>query len=385
MSIKSVLGLESDKKVRYGFVALGDIAQEAMLPGVAHTGNSEISAFVTADPEKARLVGKRYNVSDSYTYEQFDELLHSGKVDAIYLSTPNDRHAEFAVPALKAGIHVLVEKPLEVSTARCQEILDAQKTTSAKLMVAYRLHFEPATLDLIRKIRAGELGHVHLFSSTFSQMVSPDNHRAKNGIASGALLDMAPYPINASRYVFDDEPTAVISAVGTRHPESGLGDFDHTVAVTLEFPGARLAQFIVSYFASSTNAFFAIGTEGNVLMNPSYLYGNPLEQRLTTADGQDHESFKNTDHFGGELAYFSDCILNDRDPEPNGEEGYADVRVIEGILESLKTGGRVELPPFARSRRIDPEAQERKFGARKPPDLVHASNPGKGVDKMAKN
>ena len=385
MSIKSALGLESEKRVRYGFVALGDIAQEAMLPGVAHTGNSEVTAFVTSDGEKARAVGDRYGVKTSYTYEQFDQMLKSGIVDAIYLSTPNDRHAEFAVPALEAGIHVLVEKPLEISTAKCQKILDAQKMSSAKLMVAYRLHFEPATLDLIRKIRAGDLGHVHLFSSTFSQMVSPDNHRAKNGVASGTLLDMAPYPINASRYVFEDEPTTVVSAVGTRHPESGLGDFDDTIAVTLKFPRGRLAQFVVSYFGSSTNAFFAIGTKGNVLMNPSYLYGSPLEQTTTTDDGKQHKSFKNTDHFGGELAYFSDCILNDREPEPNGEEGYADVRVIEGILESLKTGESVELAPFSRTRRVDPDAQERTLAAKKSPELVNVSNPGRGVDKVPKN
>ena len=385
MGIKAVLGLESEKKVRYAFVALGDIAQEAMLPGVAHTGNSEVAALVTADPEKARALADRYEVKATYAYEQFDELIQSGTVDAIYLSTPNARHAEFAVPALRAGIHVLVEKPLETSTAKCQEIQAAQKSSSAKLMVAYRLHFEPATLNLIRKIRSGELGEVHLFSSTFSQMVSPDNHRAKNGVASGTLLDMAPYPINAARYVFEDEPTEVVSAAGTRHPESGLGDFDHSVAVTLKFPAGKLAQFVVSYYGSSTNSFFAIGTKGNVQMNPSYLYGVPLEQSVTTGDGQTHESFKNTDHFGGELAYFSDCILNGRDPEPDGEEGYADVRVIEGILEALKTGGRVVLPPFARTRRIDPDTQERTLAARKAPELVDASNPGRGIDKTPRN
>ncbi len=165
MSIISALGL--GRKVRYAIVALGDIAQEAMLPGVGHTGNSEITALVTGDPEKARGVGKQYGVQDSYGYDQFEEMLRSGKVDAIYLATPNWRHAEFAIPALKAGIHVLVEKPLEVSTAKCRDILEAQKASRAKLMVAYRLHFEPATLDAIDRVRSGELGELLLFNSTF--------------------------------------------------------------------------------------------------------------------------------------------------------------------------------------------------------------------------
>ena len=218
MSIKSALGLESEKKVRYAIVALGDIAQEALLPGVAHTGNSEVTAFVTADPEKAEKVGKLYDVATSYSYEHFDELLQSGKIDAIYLATPNWRHLEFIVPALKAGIHVLVEKPLEVTSAKCKEIIAAQKASSAKLMVAYRLHFEPATLSMIERVRSGELGDVHLFTSTFAQMVSPDNHRAKNGDLAGPVLDMGPYPVNAARYVFSAEPDSVL-AVGTRHPK----------------------------------------------------------------------------------------------------------------------------------------------------------------------
>ena len=385
MSILSTLGLSSGKKVRYGIVSLGDIVQEAMLPGVKHTGNSEVTALVTGDPEKARGVGEQYGVADAYDYSQFEQMLQSGKVDAIYLATPNWRHAEFAIPALKAGIHVLVEKPMEVSTAKCQEILDAQKASQAKLMVAYRLHFEPATLDLISKIRGGELGQVTLFSSTFIQMVSPENHRAKNGIDAGPIFDMGPYPVNAARYVFGAEPTEVISAFGTRHPEAGLGDFDDTVAVTLRFPGERIAQFVISYYGNTLDTYAVVGTKGSVQMNPGYMYGKPLEQMVTIGESKSQQSFKNTDHFGGEMKYFSDCILNDRDPEPDGEEGYADVRVMEGIVEALRSGRPQELPPFNRSRRIDPSAQEQKLAAQKSPELVNTSNPGKGKEKVPKN
>src|SRR5436305_5523850 len=137
--------LGPDKKVRYAIVGLGDIAQEAMLPGVEHTGNSEVTAFVSSNPEKARELGKQYGITSCYSYEQFGDLLKSGTIVAIYLATPNWRHAEFIIPALRAGIHVLAEKPLEVNTAKCKEIIEAQRNWSAKLMVAYRLHFEPAT------------------------------------------------------------------------------------------------------------------------------------------------------------------------------------------------------------------------------------------------
>lgn len=385
MSLASALGLTSVRKVRYAFVALGDITQEAMLPGVAHTGNSEVVAFVTGDPEKARGVGKQYGVTNSYGYEQFGELVDSGKIDALYIATPNWRHAEFAIPALKAGIHVLVEKPLEISTAKCREILDVAKGSPAKLMVAYRLHFEPATLATIDLIRSGKLGDLLTFASTFTQMVSPENHRARSGIEAGPIFDMGPYPVNAARYVFGSEPTEVVSAVGVRHPEAGLGDFDDTVAVTLRFPGNRLAQFVLSYVGNTLDTYTVVGTKGSVEVNPGYMYGKSLERTVTIGGSKTHESFKNTDHFGGELRYFSDCILNDRHPECDGEEGYADVRVLEGIAKALRTGESVHLDPFDRSRRIDTDAQRQTLRAKASPELVNTSNPGKGKEKVPKN
>ncbi|GJE17007.1 Gfo/Idh/MocA family protein [Methylobacterium marchantiae] len=385
MSIASTLGLTSSRKVRYAFVALGDITQEAMLPGVKHTGNSEIVAFVTGDPEKARGVGEQYGVTDSYSYEQFGDLLASGTIDAIYLATPNWRHAEFAIPALKAGIHVLVEKPLEISVEKSNEIIAAQKASGAKLMVAYRLHFEPCTLATIDLIRAGDLGELLTFSSTFTQMVSPENHRAKNGIEAGPIFDMGPYPINAARYVFGDEPTEVVSAVGTRHPQAGLGGFDDTVAVTLRFPKDRLAQFVISYYGNTLDSYTVVGTKGSVEVNPGYMYGKPLERILTIGEDKRHDSFKNTDHFGGELKYFSDCILDDHEPEPDSEEGYADLRVIEGIVRALETGTSQVLEPFSRAKRIDTKAQEQTLTAQKSPKLINTANPGKGKDKVPLN
>ena len=375
MSVASVLGL--GRKVRYGIVSLGDIAQEAMLPAFGHSGNSVVAALVTDDSDKARAVAKRYGVDHCCGYDGYAALLSSGEIDAVYVAAPNWRHAEFAVPALEAGIHVLCEKPLEVSTAAARPIVAAAQASSAKLMVAYRLHFEPATLDAIRRIRAGELGELVAFTSCFGQMVDPANHRATNGEAAGPLLDMAPYPINATRYLFGEEPVAVAAAVASRHPDAGLSDMDDTIAVTLRFPGNRLAQFTVSYVTSGVDSLIVAGTKGSIHMSPAYGYHSPLEQNRIQGSKKTHESFKHTDQFGGELRYFSDCILHDREPEPDGEEGLADLRVVDGIREALRTGGAVDLPPFARTRRIDPDAQEQRLGGVSAPEPVNASSPAK--------
>lgn len=386
MGLQELVGLESDPKIRYAIVGLGDIAQEDMMPGFDHTGNSEITALVTSDRVKAEALGRKYDVKATFSYEQFAEALASGTFDAVYLATPNWRHAEFIVPALNAGIHVLAEKPLEVSTAKCKEVLEAETASKAKLMVAYRLHFEPATLDTIDTIRSGKLGEVHLFASTFTQLVDPENHRVKNGELAGPVFDMGPYPVNAARYIFEDEPIEVISAVGTKHSQSGFPqNFYDTVAVSLRFPGNKLAQFNLSYFGNPSNSLIAVGTEGAVELNPAYTFGKGLAQTITLGEKKEEHIFKNTDHFGGELKYFSDCILKDQHPEPDGEEGFADVRILEGIETALESGRSVELPPFKRSRRIDTERQKMTLSAVSTPELVHAGNPGRGAEKKPKN
>ncbi len=375
MGIKESLGLGSDKKIRYGIVGLGDIAQEAMMPGVSHTGNSEITALVTGDAVKARTLAEKYSVASCFDYEEFDKLLRTGVIDAVYIATPNWRHTEFAVPALQAGIHVLLEKPMEVSSAKCLQIIDAQKSSGAKLMLAYRLHFEPATLAVLDLARSGKLGAVRFFTSAFAQNVKPDNHRARSGAAAGPVFDMGPYPVNAARNLFGAEPVEVC-AIGSRNSDAGLGDFDDTVAVTLRFPENRLAQFTVSYAGNDIDSYTLVGSKGSVTVSPAFTYGKSLEYESMLGEDKKQESFKNTDQFGGEMKYFSDCILNGQDPEPDGEEGLLDVRVIEAIMRSLETGTKQTLEPAKRSKQIDLE-QEQKLSSVKAPEPVNAESPKK--------
>ena len=187
---------------------------------------------------------------------------------------------------------------------------------------------------------------------------------------------MAPYPINAVRYLFGEEPTEVVSCVASRHPEAGYGDLDDTFAVTLRFPGDKLAQFSVSYYGNSISSLIVAGTKGSIHLGPAFAFGKSLEQNVTIGDKQSHESFKSTDQFGGELKYFSDCILNEVDPEPDAEEGLADLRVIEGALRALASGRSEVLPAFERRRRID-LAQVQKLSMVKAPDPIGASGPNR--------
>ncbi len=170
----------SEQKIRYAVVAGGQISQQAFMPGIKQTDNSELVALVTGDPVKADKLAGLYGIK-AWSYEQYDELLRSGDIDAVYVATPNFLHAPFAVAALEAGIHVLLEKPMASSIEEAEQILAAQKKSGAKLMIAYRLHHEPGNVELFTRAGRGDFGELRSFSSTFAQNVAEENSRGHNG------------------------------------------------------------------------------------------------------------------------------------------------------------------------------------------------------------
>lgn len=145
-------------QVRYGIVGAGWIAQEAFMPAVAKAGNSRMTAIVSGSPDRARALGDQYGIDTIVGYDGYDRLLTSDLIDAVYIALPNSQHADYAVRALRAGKHVLVEKPLATTEAECAAIIDAAREGGAFVLTAYRLHHEPGTQETIRRIRAGEIG-----------------------------------------------------------------------------------------------------------------------------------------------------------------------------------------------------------------------------------
>jgi predicted dehydrogenase len=364
---------DAQGKVRYAVVAAGWISQGAFMPGVRQTDNSVMTALVTGDPLKADRLASNYGLK-SYSYEQFPQLLESGEIDAVYLATPNFRHREFAVPALEAGIHVLLEKPMAASEEDCLAIAEAAKRSGAKLMIAYRLHFEPGTVEMVSRVGAGHIGEPRVFSALFGQTTKESNHRMQGGFWEGPVADMGPYPINAVRSLFRDEPIEV-HAMGTTSPERKTHTPD-TVSVTLRFPGEKLATFIVSYSLPATQRFTLVGSKGEFEASPCFGFGEGVAIAYrATIDGKTEEhTHPVVDQFAGETQYFSDCILQDRDPEPDGDEGWRDIRVVAAIERSLKTGQIQKLDSLPKRPGINSE-QARRLPLAKVPPYVNTEEP----------
>lgn len=373
-SRQSRQGATPKKVVRYAVVGLGHIAQVAVLPGFAHARNSQLAALVSGDPRKLKQIGKKYGVPLMYSYEQYDECLRSGAIDAVYIALPNDMHREYTIRAAKAGIHVLCEKPLAVSVRDGEAMLEAAARNHVKLMTAYRLHFEPANLSTVELVRSGRLGDPRYFNSTFSfQLTDPENIRLKEARGGGAIFDIGTYCINAARYLFADEPTEVF-AMTVNSGDPRFREVDETTSVILRFPKQRLASFTVSFGSSTSGRYELVGTTGSVVLDPAYEYSSALAQKVTINDRSRKKKFAHTDQFGGEIEAFSEWVLDRLDPEPSAVEGIADLRVIEAIQRSLRTGRVVKLNAFKKSQRPGKKQEKRKPAIREP-KLVKVESP----------
>lgn len=340
------------QKVRYAVVGLGHIAQTAVLPAFARArGNSELAALVSGDPEKLSELGKKYGVYSCYSYSDYVDCLESGEVDAVYIATPNTLHHYFAGLAMQRGIHVLCEKPLATDEKTCLSMIRAAERNDVKLMVGYRLHFEPANLEAVEAAKRKRIGDLKLFSSVFTTQVRDrSNIRLKREMGGGPLFDIGIYCINAARYLFQDEPVEV-SAMVCSSRDSRFTEVEECVSAIMRYPGGRIASFTASFGAADSAAYDLIGSTGSIRLEHAYEYAAPMKLETKKDEKLTRKRFGRHDQFASEIVYFSDCILHDRDPEPSGWEGLADVKVIQAILRSAHTGTAVALDPVRRRTR----------------------------------
>lgn len=255
------------KIIRYAVVGLGHIAQAAVLPAFGHARvNYVLSALVSGDRVKLSKLSSRYRVEHTYTYDRYRECLRSGLVDAVYLALPNHLHKEYVTAALREGIHVLCEKPLGLTATECKTMIRASTRSHAKLMVAYRLHFDDAHLNLMSLVQSGRLGDVRIIQSLFTQQVRQGDTRLDPKVGGGPLPDIGIYCINAARYLFQAEPSEAF-AMQLRNKDVRFRRVEEMDGVCLRFPGERLASFVCSFGASNEWILISSAQRGMYVWN----------------------------------------------------------------------------------------------------------------------
>jgi glucose-fructose oxidoreductase len=365
-----------DRQVRYAVVGQGWFAQEAVLPAFANARkNSALAAIVSGDPVKRDELGQLYGVP-AHSYEDYDALLARGDIDAVYIVLPNSMHCDYTLRAAKAGAHVLCEKPMAADSDECRRMIAACEQAKVKLMVAYRLHFEEGNLEAVELLKSGKLGDPRSFVSAYTQQVKEGNTRLDADLAGSPLMDIGIYCINAARYLFQDDPVEVTGFAASTG-ESRFREVPEMVAAMMRFPKERLASFLCGFGEAKVSNYQVMGTRGDLRMDPAYSFNADLRLAVTVEGETSQTKYRKRDQVGAEIVYFSDCVLNNREPEPNGLEGLADLLIIEAIERSTTSGKAVKLDPFQSKPRPSKE-QMIHLSPVSPPELVNAEAPGRG-------
>jgi predicted dehydrogenase len=334
------------KKLGYALVGLGSLSEHQIAPALLKTQHCKLTGLVSGHPDKAKAWAQQYNVPEKniYGYDNFDHIKDNPDIDVVYVVLPNGMHAEYTVRAAKAGKHVYCEKPMAVSVKECDEMIAACKAAKRKLGVAYRLHFEPNNLELVRLAREKTFGNVKLIEAGAGFPIGdPTQWRLNKALSGGgSLMDIGIYALQAARYIAGEEPTLVSAQSVTTDPVKFKPGVDESILFTLKFPSGILANCISSYNAAGLGRFRAYAERGWFEVAPALNYQG-IKGRKSAQGGPEEFNFPMIDQFAAEMDDFASCILEDKPTRVPGEEGRRDLHIITGIYKAAASGQAVKL------------------------------------------
>lgn len=332
------------RKVGWAIVGLGQLTIEEVLPAFGECRLSKPVALVSGHLDKAKKIAATYDIDSKniYDYENYDKIADNPAIDVIYIILPNTMHAEFTIRGLKAGKDVLCEKPMATSVTECQQMISAAQTARRKLMIAYRLRYEPFNMSAIDRCRSGELGRLKTISSNNCQNVEAPNIRLSKSLGGGPLQDVGIYCLNACRYLTGEEPIEVYGSAHSPSDDPRFREVPESVTFSLKFPSGVLANGLCSFGTERSNSYSIQGTGGCLDMQSAFFYAGQ-QLVVTKAKEAVEAKLKPVNHFAAEMDHFSECILENKAPRTPGEEGLADIQVIAAIEESIRSGRSVKV------------------------------------------
>jgi predicted dehydrogenase len=244
--------------LRLGILGTGNIARQ-FAAGLAGSTRTTIVAVASRRGDSAEAFGETHRIPRAYG--SYLELLRDREVDAVYVSLPNSMHHAWAVAALRAGKHVLCEKPIAATAAEAEEMFDAAERAGRVLVEAFMYRSHPLTHAVLDSVRAGEIGRLRLVRTSFCFRTTriDGNIRFDASLAGGALMDVGCYCLNLSRLLAGAEPLRS-HAVGTLHP----GGVDDSAAAVLAFPDGVTGSFTCGMSVQADNTAYVCGTEGYI-------------------------------------------------------------------------------------------------------------------------
>jgi len=327
------------KPVGFAAVGLGSIST-AFMEACASSTSVKMTALVTGHPEtKGAHFSELYGIPKSsiYTYETYEKIRDNPEVDAVYIGLPNSMHCEYTVRAAAMGKHVLCEKPMAISGAECRTMVDACRKADRRLMIAYRLQYDPTWQKAYDLIRSGAIGTVQSYRGNFlqSQVLGQWRLTRQYG-GGGSVFDVGIYVLNSIRYLAQEEPVDFTAVLSTRdRDDPRFKEVEQSVEWTMKFPSGIIASCGSSYGQLGPAYLSAHGDKGYIVMNSAFsgggihLTGNGGGQSFNElGTGQGHFQLR----LEGE--HMAECIRNNTQPKSPGEEGMKDVVAIESIYKA---------------------------------------------------
>lgn len=330
-----------EKPIGFAAVGLGSIS-DIFMRACANSQTAKITALVTGHPsEKGTRYAEMYGIPKSsiYTYEQYERLADNKDVDAVYIGLPNSMHCEYTVRAARIGKHVLCEKPMAISSAECRTMIKECHAANVKLMIAYRLHFDPTWLQTMQIIDSGGIGEIQSFQGGFFNQQRAGAWRLSRTLGGGgSVLDLGIYPLNGIRHFTREEPKSFTAMVSTRDFSGRFAEVEQSVEWTMKLPSGILASCGCSYGQDGPSFLIINGDKGTLQLQPAFNYDGL--HLFGQANGHTIDVLatgKAPFQFTLEAEHFVDCIRRNRQPEPSGEEGLKDMLAIEAIYRSAGT------------------------------------------------
>ncbi|WP_461077225.1 Gfo/Idh/MocA family protein [Spirosoma flavus] len=344
--------LSEDQRVGYALVGLGHLTLNQILPAFGACKKSKVVALVSGSPEKMQKVAAQYGIKQEscYSYADYDKLRDNKDVQAIYIVLPNGMHAEYTIRGAQAGKHILCEKPMANTVAECQAMIDACKQANRKLMIAYRIQYEPHNRMVREMVQQEKFGKVKsIMANNGQNSDNPKHWRFNKALAGGGSLpDVGLYCLNTIRFVLGEEPTEVVGYVHSTPKDPRFTEVEEQVNWLMKFPSGVQTSCATSYGHHDDKNYKVLADKGWIKMDPAFPYTG-LELETSQAEGEENQVIKHKiadkDHFATEMDHFSDCILADKTPYTPGEEGLQDQKIMEAIYQSAREGRPVKLAP----------------------------------------
>jgi len=321
-------------KVRWGILSTAKIALEKVIPAMQRAQHCEIVAIASRDAAKAQAAAQRLGIATAHG--SYEALLADPAVEAIYNPLPNHLHVSWSIAALEAGQHVLCEKPIGLSSAEGQQLVEAaRRHPKLKAMEAFMYRHHPQWQTARQIVERGGIGKLRTIQSFFSYYNDdPANIRNQADIGGGGLADIGCYCISLARFLFDAEPTKVVGLV-EYDPQLKT---DRIASAILEFPNGT-STFTCSTQLAPYQRVNIVGTEGRVEIDIPFNAppDRPCTMRHQHASGIEEIALPVCDQYTIQGDLFSQAVRNNTPVPTPLEDAVANMRVIEAVISSGKS------------------------------------------------